>query len=172
METNKTDEMYMLDKGVVLDRSNIKKDFKRYTPSSLATINNPNNLITIDIPREDAIINLNDAFISIELQVVKNADDSLYADSDAISLVNLGGIVLFSEASLTTSSRKQLERIDHIHQASLMYKMLSASKNDESLYFIKDDGVALITPAVNADATVHVAGNISDTTIAFNKKTK
>ena len=106
METNKTDEMYMLDKGVVLDRSNIKKDFKRYTPASLATIDNPNNLIMIDIPREDEIINLNDAFISLELQVVKNADGRLYGDDDAISLVNLGGIALFSEASLSTSSRK------------------------------------------------------------------
>ncbi len=140
METNKTDEMFMLDKTVVLDRSNIKKDFRRYNPPSLATINNPNQLITIDIPREDAFINLNDAYLSIDLQVVKAADDTLYADDDAISLVNLGGIALFSEASLSTSSRKQLERIDQVYQSSLMYKMLSASENDESLYFIKDDG--------------------------------
>ena len=140
METNKTDEMFMLDKTVVLDRSNIKKDFRRYNPPSRATINNPNQLITIDIPREDAFINLNDAYLSIDLQVVKAADDTLYADDDAISLVNLGGIALFSEASLSTSSRKQLERIDQVYQSSLMYKMLSASENDESLYFIKDDG--------------------------------
>ena len=48
--------------------------------------------------------------------------------------------------------------------------MLSASENDESLYFIKDDGVALIPAAPDADAMAHVAGNISDTTIAFNKR--
>ena len=170
METNKIDEIYALDRKVILDRSNIKKDFRRYNPPSLATINNPNQLITIDIPREDAFISLSDAFISIDLQVVKAADDSLYADNNAISLVNLGGIALFSEASLSTSSRKQLERIDHVYQSSLMYKMLASSENDESLYFVKDDGVALVQPAPDADATAHVPGNISDTTIAFNKR--
>lgn len=162
--------MFMLDKSVILDRSNIKKDFRRYNPPSLATINNANQLITIDIPREDAFINLNDAYLSIELKVVKSADDTRYADNTPLTLVNMGGIALFSEASLSTSSKKQLERIDHVYQASLMYKMLSASDEDESLYFVKDDGVALVVRAEDADATAHVAGNIGDKTIAFNKR--
>ena len=37
-------------------------------------------------------------------------------------------------------------------------------------YFVKDDGVDWIDPAPNADATLHVAGNLDDRSIAYNKR--
>ena len=80
-----------------------KKDFVRYNPSSLATINNVGTPFRIQIPREDAYICLDDSYLEIELEVVKNADDTRYANGNAIQLVNLGGVALFSEMSLTSS---------------------------------------------------------------------
>jgi hypothetical protein len=106
METIKTNSMFMIDRTEQLDRSIIKKDFIRYAPSTLTQINSPNAIIRIDVPREDTIINLDDSYLELELQVVKNADDTVYADNDAVSLVNFGHVGIFTEMTLTTSDKK------------------------------------------------------------------
>ena len=46
-------------------------DFIKYSPSSLATINNNNSNISISLPREDAYIYLQNSFISVEFEVLK-----------------------------------------------------------------------------------------------------
>ena len=104
-----------------------KIDFIKYSPSSLATINNINLNISISLPREDAYICLQHSFICVEFEVLKN-DDTRYADGDQISLVNFGPVALFSEAKLTTSSGKHLEKVDNLHPISLMYKLLTSSQ--------------------------------------------
>ena len=48
-----------------------KIDFIKYSPSSLATINNNNSNISISLPREDAYIYLQKSFISVEFEVLK-----------------------------------------------------------------------------------------------------
>ena len=60
-------------------------------------------------------------------------DDNRYVDANDIRLVNLGPIALFSNYKLTTSSGKHLEEISHAHIASLMYKLLTSSKDGEDL---------------------------------------
>ena len=72
-----------------------KIDFIKYSPSSLATINNNNSNISINFPREDAYIYLQNSYISLEIEVLKN-DDTRYADGDQKSLVNFGTVALFS----------------------------------------------------------------------------
>ena len=104
-----------------------KIDFIKYSPSSLATINNINLNISISLPREDAYICLQHSFICVEFEVLKN-DDTRYADGDQISLVNFGPVALFSEAKLTTSSGKHLEKVDNLYPISLMYKLLTSSQ--------------------------------------------
>ena len=109
-------------------------DFIKYSPSSLATINNNNSNISISLPREDAYICLQNSYISIEFEVLKN-DDTRYADGDQISLVNFGLIALFSEAKLTTSSGKHLENVDNLHPISLMYKLLTSTHQTSQLMY-------------------------------------
>ena len=96
-----------------------KIDFIKYSPSSLATVNNANSNISVSLPREDAYICLQHSFISVEFEVPKN-DDTRFNDGNEISLVNFGPVALFSEAKLTTSSGKQLEKVDNLHPISLM----------------------------------------------------
>ena len=114
-----------------MDKPIQKIDFIKYSPSSLATINNNNSNIFIIFPREDAYICLQNSYISLEFEVLRN-DDTRYADGDQISLVNFGPIALFSEAKLVTSSGKHLEKVDNLHPISLMYK-LSTSNQQTSL---------------------------------------
>ena len=117
-----------------MDKSIHKIDFIKYSPSSLATINNNNSNISIIFPREDAYICLQNSYISLEFEVLKN-DETRYADGDQISLVNFGPVALFSEAKLTTSSGKHLEKVDNLHPISLMYKLLTSNQQTSQFMY-------------------------------------
>ena len=45
-----------------------------------------------------------------------------------MNLVNFGPVALFSEAKLTTSSGKHLEKVDNLLPICLMYKLLTSSQ--------------------------------------------
>ena len=97
----------------------IKLIFIKYSPSSLATVNNANSNISVSLPREDAYICLQNSFISVEFEILET-NITKYNDGDEISLVNFGPVALFSEAKLTISSGKHLEKVDNLHPISLM----------------------------------------------------
>ena len=83
------------------------------------------------MPREDAYICLQNSYISLEFEVLKN-NNTRYANNHEIGLVNFA---LFSEAKLTTISGKHLEEVDNLHPISLMYKFLtSGSQTSQLLY--------------------------------------
>ena len=72
-------------------------------------------------------------YIELNFDVLKAATNNRYADADDIRLINLGPIALFSNYILTTNSGKNLENIDHAHIVSLMYKLLSSSRDSDDL---------------------------------------
>ena len=125
--------MFKLCEKYDIDRKILKCDYIRYSPSEISTINTPNSQIYINIPREDSVISLLNSYIEITFDVLKAATSNRYADVDDIRLINLGPIALFSNYKLTTSSRKHLENIDHAHIVSLMYKVLSSSRDSDDL---------------------------------------
>ena len=125
--------MFKLNEKYEIDRRILKCDYIRYSPSEISTINTPNSQIYINIPREDSIISLLNSYIEINFDVLKAATSNRYADADDIRLINLGPIVLFSNYKLTTSSGKHSENIDHAHIVSLMYKLLSSSRDSDDL---------------------------------------
>ena len=126
--------MFSLKNKYTLEKPIHKINFIKYNPSSLATINNTNSNTTISFPREDAYICLQNSYLSLEFEVLKN-NNTRYADGDEISLVNFGPISLFSEAKLTTSSGKHLEKVDNLHLISLMYKLLTSTKSTSQLMY-------------------------------------
>ena len=131
---NFNDSMISLKNKYTLEKPIHKIDFIKYSPSSLATINNANSNVSISLPREDAYICLQNSYISLEFEVLKN-NNTRYANNDEISLVNFGHVALFSEAKLTTSSGKHLEKVDSLHPISLMIKLLtSGSQTSQLLY--------------------------------------
>ena len=77
------DDLFVLKEKYFLDRPIHKQDFIQYKPSSLATVNNTNTAININIPREDAYITLQNSFLGIEFEVLKN-DNTKYADNDQL----------------------------------------------------------------------------------------
>ena len=117
-----------------MDKPIHKIDFIKYSPSSSATINNNNSNISIIFPREDAYVCLQNSYISLEFEVLKN-DDTRYADGDQTSLVNFGPVALFSEAKLVTSSGKHLEKVDNLHSVCLMYKLLTSNQQTSQLMY-------------------------------------
>ena len=117
-------KLFSLKNKYALDNPIHKIDFIKYSPGSLATVNNTNSNILISFPREDAYICLQISYISIEFEVLKQ-DNTRYVDIDQISLVNFGPIALFSEAKLITSSWKHLGKVDNLHPVCLMYELLA-----------------------------------------------
>ena len=90
-----------------------KLDFMKYSSSSLATINNNNSNISINVPREDAYICLQNSYISLYFEGLKS-DNTRYADVDEIRLVYFGPVAFFSEVKLVTSSGKHFEKVDNL----------------------------------------------------------
>ena len=74
------------------------------------------------------------SFINVEFQVLEN-DDTRFNDGDEISLVKFGPIALFSEAKLTTSGGKHLEKVDNLHPICLLYKHLTSSQQTSQLMY-------------------------------------
>ena len=73
------------------------------------------------------------SYLELNFDVLHAADNNRYVDANDIRLVNLGPIALFSNYKLTTSSGKHLEEISHAHIVSLMYKLLTSSKDGDDL---------------------------------------
>ena len=125
--------MFKLSENYEKDRRILKCDYIRYSPAEISTINTANSQIYINIPREDCIIPLLNSYIELKFDVLQAATDNRYVDANDIRLVNLGQIALFSSYKLTTSSGKHLEEISHAHIVSLMYKLLTSSKDSDDL---------------------------------------
>ena len=67
----RNDSMFSLKSKYTLEKPIHKIDYKKYSPNSLATVNNANSNITISLPREDAYISLQHSFTSLEFEVLK-----------------------------------------------------------------------------------------------------
>ena len=125
--------MFKLSERYQIDRRIQKCDYIRYSPSEISTINAANSQIYINIPREDSLISLLKSYIDLNFDVLNATTGNRYADGADIWLINLGAIALFSNFKLTTSSGKHLENIDHAHGVSLMYKLLTSSRDSDDL---------------------------------------
>ena len=125
--------MFKLNETYEVDRRVLKCDFIRHSPAETSTINTPNSQIYINIPRGASVISLLNSYLDINFEVIKRADNSRYANGNDIRLVNLGPIALFSNFKLKTSSGKHLEDISHAHIVSLMYKLITSSKDSDDL---------------------------------------
>ena len=132
--------MFKLNENYEVDRRILKCDYIRYSPAETSTINTPNSHIYINIPREDSVISLLNSYLDLNFEVIKRADHSRHANGNDIRLVNLGPIALFSNSKLTTSSGKHLEDISHAHHVSLMYKLITSSKDSNDLSVGFDNG--------------------------------
>ena len=125
--------MFKLNENYEVDRRILKCVYIRYSPAETSTIITPNSQIYINIPREDSVISLLNSYLDFSFEVVKRADNSRYGNGNDIRLVKLGPVALFSNFKLATSSGKHFEDISHAHLVSLMYKLITSSKDSNDL---------------------------------------
>ena len=126
--------MFKLNENYEVDRRILKCDYIRYSPAETSTINTPNSQCYVNVPREESVISLLNSYLDLSFEVIKRADNSRYANGNDIRLVNLGPVALFSNFKLRTSSGKHLEDISHAHLVSLMYKLITSSKDSNDLF--------------------------------------
>ena len=125
--------MFKLSENYEIVRRILKCDYIRYSPAEISTINTASSQIYINIPREDSITSLLNSYLELNFDVIHAATNNRYKDANDIRLVNLGPISFFSTYKLTTSSGKHLEEISHAYIVSLMYKLLTSSKDSDDL---------------------------------------
>ena len=125
--------MFKLNEKFKVDRRILKCDYIRYSPSEISTIIAPNSQIEINIPREYSVISLLNSYFDLNFDVVHAATNNRYVDGNDIRLVNLGPIAFFNNIKSTTSSGKHLEDISHAHVVSLMYNLITSSKDTDDL---------------------------------------
>ena len=120
----------------------LKCDYISYSPSETSTINTPNSQIYINTPGEDSVISLLNSYLDLNFEVIKKADNFIYANGNDIRLVDLRPFTLLTNFKLTTSSGKHLEDISHAIIVSLMYKLITSAKDtdDLSIGFDRDRG--------------------------------
>ena len=159
------DSMLSLKSKYPLEKPIHKIDFIKYSPSRLATTNNANSNVSISLPREDAYICLQLSYISLEFEVLKN-NNTTYANNDEINLVNFGSVALFSEAKLTTSSGKHLEKVDNLHPISLMIKLLTSGSQTSQLLYGFEESTTIrrqeLTSNKNEKGTFFVRRKLKD----------
>ena len=130
--------MFKLSEKYEIDRKVLKCDYIRYSPSEITTINTPNSQIYNNIPREDSVVSLLNSYLELNFDVLQAATGNRFPDGADIRLVNQGVIALFSIYKITTSSGNKLEEINHARIISLMYMLLSSSKESDDLSFSFD----------------------------------
>ena len=128
--------MFKLGENYEMDRRILKSGYLGYSPGETSTLNIPDSQININIlniHREDSVNSLLKSYLDLHFEVIKKAENFIYAHDKDITLVNLGPIALFSIFKLTISSGKPLEDISHAHIVSLMYKLKSSAKDFDDL---------------------------------------
>ena len=112
----------------------MKSQYIRYIPNEFSTVNTPNSNTYIYIPRGDSVNSSLNSFLGWNFDVLHAANpDNRYTDDDGIRLVNLGPFALFSNYEPTSSNGKHFEEISHPHNACLLYKLLTSSKDSDEL---------------------------------------
>ena len=69
----------------------------------------------------------------MNFDVFHAATNNRYVDADGICLINLAVVAFSNKFNLTSSSGKHLETIDHAHIVSLMYQLLTSSRDSDDL---------------------------------------
>ena len=76
--------MFKLNENYEVDRRILKCDYILYSPAETSTINTPNSQKYI-IPGEHSVNSLLNSYLDLNLEVIRKADNSRYADVNKVS---------------------------------------------------------------------------------------
>ena len=77
---------------------------------------------------------MKDSYLELDFFITHRAGArGWYADGDLLSLVNLGLIVFFNKYRLTSSSRKERQKIDNAHVIRSLHILISSSRGNDDL---------------------------------------
>ena len=108
----------------VADNSIESCQYRKYKPQSQADLDSVGSPIQIDINSSDVYINPSKSYLLIKGKLVRNDDNTPFAENDEITLVNNAMMYLFSDIRYEING-VAVERIAHPGQASSMLCYLS-----------------------------------------------
>jgi len=106
----------------IVDESIERYEFHEYEPVTGTTLNSAGE-IRINIEQQDLFTQPSEAYLLFEGRLTK-ADDTAYANADAIALTNNGLMYLFSQISYQLSNQ-DIETVFHPGQATTMLGLLN-----------------------------------------------
>ena len=98
-----------------------------------STVNTSNSHLYTNIPRGDSVNGLKGSLFRLNFDVLHAVTNTRYAIGNDIRLVKFGAIALFNIRKLATSSGKHIEEVGHAHIVSLVYKLITSSKESDDL---------------------------------------
>lgn len=126
-------ETYLnIDNPLVIDESVEKYENFEYMPQTLSNLNQQGSIISITVNNKDAWYHLNESYLFVKGKLVKDADDTVYADADMISITNNGVIGLFSRVELMINNQI-IESIGSPLVASTITKLMQKNPCDNDL---------------------------------------
>ena len=97
-------------------------EYYSYEPITGTNLNNPGE-IRINIETQDLFTHPSESYLVFDGKLVKNADDTEYANADVIMLTNNAMMHLFSNIKYQISGQ-EIESLFHPRQATTMLEML------------------------------------------------
>jgi len=116
-----TAEILNITEVPIVDESIEKFEHHEYEPITGTSINNQGE-IRINIEQQDLFFHLSEAFLFFEGRLTK-ADNTAYANDDAVALTNNGLMYLFNQISYQLSNQ-DIEKVFHPGQATTILGLL------------------------------------------------
>jgi hypothetical protein len=129
---NKQEVYLNIDDPLLIDESVEKYENFEYMPQTLANLNQQGSIISITVNNKDAWYHLHESYLFVKGKLVKDADDTVYADADMISITNNGIVGLFSRAELMINNQI-IESIGSPLQAITITKLIQNNPCDNDL---------------------------------------
>ena len=145
------EEILRINEKPIQDDSIKSYEHAEYNPI-VGTQLNTAGVITIAINNYDQFVHPHESGLLIEGTLVKAEDGSAYADTDQISLTNVGPMFLFSGVKYSLSGQ-EIESVNNPGQATVMLNMLKYSPD-----FARGSGLAQCF-APDSDITAATATN-------------
>jgi len=119
-------EIFNITEKLQKDQSVEKYEFNEYSPIVGINLNNPGGEIKILIETQVLFTHPCTSYLFFDGQLVKNADDTAYAETDVITLTNNAMMHLFSNIKYKLSGH-EIESLNYPGQATIMLGLLEFS---------------------------------------------
>ena len=119
-----------------LDDSNVKRDYTKVYHQQRANLNDSNQSVEFIFGENNNYHQIGNRYLEFDIRVQNTAGN--FTNASVIRLVNNAFAYCFTQATLSTTGRMDLEDIKYVGQLSTIMRLLTSKDGDLSSYFDKN----------------------------------